>query len=282
MRMGTRVKSLLAAAVVSAFGFVGLNANAAIQVNMTTTSITSGSLAGFDVVRFYGGFDSADLLGVPPTDTQGNPTPDSDKPHGLQSAKVTLTSSANFKFAVGQFFPPNNGASNPDYDIYGANSDDPTLRSGTEIATSSDLGLTTEIFLRATDPSVAPFSVQGLQVNGVPLSSTANQSTATYNPGTIFANAKSMRVEGILKNDPPGTLGADTSAKTDGFTNAPGQGALFAVAIVPHGSVVNAVGQLSPDKGALANFDTNAPEPATFGLLSVGAIGVLARRRRKA
>jgi len=263
--------TLLAAAVL---GFAGFTAEAAIQVNSTRSEITSGDLAGFDIVRFFGGFDAGDLLGVSPTAS------DTDKPHALQSVKVNLTTDRNFKFLTGQFNPPNNGAANPDIDLFGLQTDDATYRTGTSIANDS---IGTGIFIHDPDGGFGEFSVQGVSVDGVSRGVGAPNSSTTNNPTAIFGSAKSFRVE-AFQQSPAGGVGGDPAAKVAGFSNGKGQGALFAVAIVPHGATVTADGTLAPDKGNQADFaETNAvPEPSTFALLGVGVAGLMSRRRRQA
>jgi len=60
---------------------------------------------------------------------------------------------------------------------------------------------------------------------------------------------------------------------------------LFAIAVVPRGKSVtlttSAAGEIGPtlDLPAITNA---VPEPATVGLLSLGGMAVLGRRRRKA
>src|SRR3954469_16231411 len=110
MRMGMRVKSILAAAVVT--GMMTLSASAAFTVSQTITPGT-GDLAGFDIVRFFG------ALSPTSPEVAGGATV-------LQSDKVTLTTdgTGNFKFLTGQFYAPNNGAANPDVDVFGEQGDD--------------------------------------------------------------------------------------------------------------------------------------------------------------
>ncbi len=260
MRMG--IKSILAAAIVS--GAMTLSASAAFVVT-STTSPGTGDLAGFDIVRFFGAF---------------GPTSDESIAGAtvLQSAKVTLTADAaapgTFKYLTGQFYAPNNGAANPDVDVFGEQTDDIGFRTGSSLADAISSG----VFVH--DPAFNAFSVQGLFVNGVAKTTTANRSSSTNNPSQVFGSVKSFRVEGFVQN-PGGGVGGDPAAKsaTAGQTGA---GALFATGIVPTGTKVFAAGTLSPDRGGVTNFDTNVPEPATFALIGIGAAGILGRRRRNA
>jgi hypothetical protein len=244
MRMGMRVKSLLAAAVVS--GMMTLSASAAFKVTETITPGTSG-LNGFEIHRYFAAFD-------PTTSDEALAGA-----NGLQSVKVTLNSPANMKF---KFLDLDLDGEN-DADVNGASMSDTVARTN-----NTTLGT----FARVNP--LSGFSVQALSPTGA-----KSDTNSDGNPDTIpsdnYSAVKSFRVEGFSQNPPAGP-GFDSSAKSTG------PGALFAVAVVPTGTVVQAVGQLSPDKGNVTNFDTTAPEPATFGLLSVGTIGLLARRRRNA
>jgi hypothetical protein len=60
------------------------------------------------------------------------------------------------------------------------------------------------------------------------------------------------------------------------------RGAMFAIAVVPKGTAVNILGSIAADKGdqTPVNFTDGVPEPATIGLVSIAAVGMLARRRR--
>lgn len=75
--------------------------------------------------------------------------------------------------------------------------------------------------------------------------------------------------------------GANLSGGVNATTSNGGKGALIAVAVVPTGDVAAITGSIGGDTGdPFPIYATNPlPEPATLGLLSVGAL-LLTRRRR--
>jgi hypothetical protein len=257
-----RAKSLLAAVVVS--GMMTLSASAAFVVTETITAGT-GALNGFDIHRYFAAFDST----TSPEAIAGA--------NGLQSAKVTLTT----LFAPGDFITPsttNFRFKFTDLDFDGENDADVN---GNTISDSVARTNTTTVGTMIRVNPVSSFSVQALSPTGA-RSDTNSDGTPDTFPTQNYAAVKSFRVEGFSQNPPAGP-GFDSSAKTANAGQT-GAGALFALAVVPTGKAVRAQGTLSPDKGGVTDFDTGIaiPEPATLGLFSVGAIGLLARRRRKA
>lgn len=107
-------------------------------------------------------------------------------------------------------------------------------------------------------------------------------------PGAVNPNpnfARAFRVEGALTN---GDGSVDPSAKSSDPNYA--RGALVAIAVVPTGSTVRFVSNANGEAGGIGDdhnhknqFDvTDAiPEPGSISLLTLGAIGLLARRSRK-
>jgi len=88
------------------------------------------------------------------------------------------------------------------------------------------------------------------------------------NPPATFASTKSFRVAGFVS--PPGAL-ASTIPRT------------FAVAVVSPGSTVEVRGELASEVQGFSQqvvATDPIPEPATVGLLGVGAMSLLGRRRR--
>jgi hypothetical protein len=254
--MKAGIKQLLAAAVV---GLSGVSANAAMTITSTRVPGT-GDLAGFDIVRFF-----AAAAENGPEKAAGTT--------GLFVANVELSTPTTFKFLTGQFAPPNNGAANPDVDLFGAQSEDTQVRTTTE-------GYGTYIGLR--DPDFDPFFVAGLKADGVDVGASKGNSSATNNPSQFFANVKSFRVEGVVNNT-AGTVSGDPQV----FSSSVGQkgaGAIFAVAVVPTNATARAIGEVGGNAGPTTTFDeTNAiPEPGTFGLLGLTVGGMLMRRRRQA
>ena len=89
---------------------------------------------------------------------------------------------------------------------------------------------------------------------------------ADSNPGQTFANVKSVRVAG--------------------FTSAPvtatGAGAQFAAILAPTGTFVVASGGVAGFTGGITNgtWPDPVPEPATIGLLGLGMMSMMGRRRR--
>jgi len=232
----------------------------------------TGDLAGFDIHRFFVAFSPTDLQGVASA-------------NGLQSVKVTLstTDPNGLKFLEAQITPPA-FPTNPDVDVTSRTGDDAIYRTAT---THGDVnaftGFGTGVFVH--DPDFDAFSLQGLQVNGVSASTTAQDAQSpTVNGSKLFHGAKSLRVEGFVQNPttptPANPVGADPSAKT-ATKGQIGAGALFAVAIVPTGASVDATGILAADKGPTTEFG-NVPEPGTLGFIGLAATTLLALRRRNA
>lgn len=229
---------------------------------------TSG-LNGFDIYRFFAKFD--------PT----SPTSTVALAKGLQSAKVTLqvlaspgadpsvplTANQKLKFKSVDI----DSDTFVDADIFGTTiSTNASLTNNTTIGTMIRGGGPTDGFnFQSVSPS-ATLSHSNLDGDG--------DTGPEQDPFTdaTFGNVKSYRVEGFIKNPPDG-VGFDATAKT-----AAGNGAIFAIAIVPTGTGIRAFGQLAADKGDTVAFDTQAvPEPTALGFVGLGAMAILGRRSRK-
>jgi hypothetical protein len=220
----------------------------------------TGDLAGFQIHRWFFAFNNSSPIAVAGA-------------NGMQSAKVTLQTDQTYKYLTGQFAPPNNGAANPDIDLYGTQADDTAYRTGTSIATDA---IGTGVFVH--DPDFDVWSVQGLFVDGAAQATSKPNSSTTNNPTQFFANAKNIRVEGFVQT-PVGGVGADPAAKTQNAGQM-GAGALFAMQIVPNGALAVASGDVAGDKGPIVHFDV--PEPASMGVIGLAGALLLGRRRRQA
>jgi hypothetical protein len=96
-------------------------------------------------------------------------------------------------------------------------------------------------------------------------------------PPDYYLDVTLFQMEGFEKNPPDGTRG-DVNAKT-----ATGMGALFAVAVVPTGTTVQAFGSVAADQGGIGDFDVTAtvivPEPGVATALALLAL-IGGRRNR--
>jgi hypothetical protein len=237
----------------AAIAMASASASANIVVTSTRTPGTGATL-GFDVVRFFAAFNSASAEAVAGAS-------------GLQSVNATLESSPGalkFKFSDFDFDLEN------DVDVNGATIPDPIARANN----SNNIGTMVRVVPAGSfsNASVAPTGSR---------SDPDGDGTPNSSPSQTFANVKSFRVEGFQKNPPDGP-GFDPAAKTD--SAIPGSGALFAVAVVPTGSAVHAIGELSADKGSLNAFDVTSgiPEPTSLAVLGLAGTALLGRRRRTA
>jgi len=91
--------------------------------------------------------------------------------------------------------------------------------------------------------------------------------TPNSNPAQTFGNVRNVRVAGF---------------NASGVAANTGQGAQFAALIVPAGTPVLAAGGVAGTAGGITNFAVPdpVPEPTTIGLLGLGVIGLMGRRRR--
>jgi hypothetical protein len=270
-RMSKRIKRLFASMALVAGMAITSSSEAAFTVTATRTPGT-GAYAGLDIVRWFGAL---------------SPTGDEKTAGatGLQSAKVTLSfvnpaASDVFQYITGQFAGSPNA--NQDVAILGERQDDGTARSLQDKGDATNFAAQgTGIFIH--DDNGIGFSLQGLFVDGVSKGPGAQNNTGAANGFALFQNAKSFRIEGFVPQPGGGVTGSDSQAFTT--STGPGAGSLFAIAVVPRTATVNALGTLAPDKGNQSDFDVTVPpvpEPATLGLVSIAAVGMLARRRRRA
>jgi hypothetical protein len=218
----------------------------------------SGDLAGFDIYRWFYAFDSSSPPGAAGA-------------VGLHHAKVTLNGFRGFKYLTGQFKVPDNGAANPDIDLYGEQNDDTGYRTGSSL--SDNIG--TGVFIH--DPDFDPWIVGELAVDGAGRPVTATSSSSTNNPTQLFADARQIRVEGFVTNS-PGGVGADPAARVSSNPQQEGAGALFAMAIVPAGSFVFIDALLTADKGPVLAI--RIPEPSALGFAGLAGLALAGRRHR--
>jgi hypothetical protein len=267
--MSKRIKQLFASMAVVAGMAISTSSRADFVVTTTRTPGT-GQYAGLDIIRWFAAL---------------SPTGDEKAAGatGLQSAKVTLTildpgASNVFQYITGQFAGAPNA--NQDVAVLGERQDDATARTLNDKGDASVFAAQgSGIFIH--DDNGIGFSLQGLFVDGVSKGPGAQNNTGTANGFNLFQNAKSFRIEGFVPQPGGGVTGSDSQAFT-AAVGTKGAGSLFTIAVVPHNVAVNAQGILAADKGNQSNFDVTdpVPEPATLGLVSLAAVGMLARRRR--
>jgi hypothetical protein len=191
-------------------------------------------------------------------------------------------------FVVG-FTSPSGAAQNTVANLFGDGLDDITART----ATASTDHATFEAFGTSAglrDPQGNGFHVTALDVStdGVNYAAIADLRQGIVNPDganrAMFGSLRGLFVDGFLLN-PVGGIATDPAGKVTNFTNSPGQGALFATAIVPRGTAVIATGSLAGDQGAVSQFTAVPflpPFPEPSGLIAVMiAFALLSMRRNR-
>jgi len=240
----------------------------------------TGANANFDQIKFYALNDGENgtgkaLIGVASTMTTDShfifrmANLDEDN---VLDADIMMTEGPTFKYSTGD-------------------PDNPTARSTSPFSFSAGSSNTgTAIRPRGTPDSIANWNAQVFIPNTPTSTPTVTKdadgfiltATPTTTPNYNNTNINSFRVEGVYLGPTFAPL-ADATATANA---ANGKGALFAVALVPKGaSVTLPAPQLAGEIGptlTLANYTDAVPEPATLGLLSLGGMAILGRRRRKA
>lgn len=281
-----RKATLLAAAAI--IGGLGLSAQADISVTSTRTTITTGANALFDVIRFYAKISAGG------TEVQQGAT-------GLNSAAITMSSTAQFKFG----FVDRTGDGLPDWDpirispVAGTASNSPLTDNATvntiiairpydAVAASQGGSITIPTGLYSLYPTPNVGDGKAAPQDSVDNDGSGDVTPGDFDPRHLYQSPlvagftdspglKTFRIEMFNSAVDPAALPGNANYA---------RGAMFAVAVVPKGAAVTIVGNLAADKGPQTQVSLTdggvAPEPATFGLLGIGAMGFLGRRNRKA
>lgn len=274
-------------------------ANATITYYSTRVAGTGGN-TGYDIVRFFAKFSPGGIEDQPKVGGVGS--------NGLNGIAATMTSTAPFKFNFNGYDLDGDSVSDGflQLDLVGLRSKG---QNGQIYAAAANGTVGTFIGVRPYDVASASQGVffgTGLSVN--PFSGTGDNppvdpfdfdgdGTVTNHPSDVNPvalyqnNQTSFRVEGVNFNSAGSVTIADPSAKSDNINY--NRGALFAVAVVPTGATVRLAGggvKSSQQIGSLADDNNHntalditdaIPEPGSISLLTLGAIGLLARRSRK-
>jgi hypothetical protein len=230
--------------VIAASSFAAL----LLWVGPASASIVSNGAEYTPGTGALSGFDIFRLFAlVIPTGSEAGAT-------GLQSIDVTVTTQENQRFKFG------------DFDFDGTNDADVFGRTSASATTNT---ATVGTFLRV-GTAANGFSGSFNAVTVLPPG--ANSGDNLGDPTTNYSAVKSFRVAGFNSTPDPNGLGGNG-----------GRGALYGIVVVPHTAFGggHVVANLAADKGnpVTLSFDL-LPEPTSLGLISVGVIGVLGRRRR--
>ena len=240
-----KLKAILIGGLVALVLSAG-SANAAIMINVDQAGGT-GALSGFDIFRIF--------ANLTPTGTEAGAT-------GIQSIDGTVDTSAsntNLKFKFADLDLGSDQVN--DADVIGK-----TMPGNVATTNTNTVGT----FFRTGGAS--SFNI----VKVVPSnwdSDPDQDGTSDFNPPVDYSSVKNFRV-----------VGFNPTPDASGIGGNGGKGALIGLVVVPHTSSFPealATINVAADKGVAYQFITPFPEPTSFGLVEVSAMGLLARRRSR-
>lgn len=258
-------------------------ANASIQISFTRTMGTGGA-DGFDIVRFFAIIPTGDPAAGSALNSQNVPV------SGLRFVDLTMQVSTVSPNGFAYHFQGNPGGFG---DIVTDFSNVSNPKSNTAatlgaLGTGIRVGTAADFVATAIDPSpsTAAYAVNpnipgnfvrtgpkpevAYDLIGVPADDASPDYPNSFDK-TFPSTTKSFHVKGSNTENP------DASAITD--NSASGNGALFAIAVVPMGANVNIFGSIAGVTGPIQQFGT--PEPGSITLLVIAGLGLLRRRRRQ-
>lgn len=286
-----------------AIGVLAFSQAASATITYYSTRVAgTGANVGYDVIRFFAKFSPGGIEDQPKVGGTGS--------NGLDGVAATMTSTAPFKFQFNNVDLDGSTVAGDQPGEVGIQLDLIGLRSkgtggnvysnnstvGTFIGVRPyDLAANQQGVFFGTGITLDPFSGTGDNPPQEPSDNNFDGDVTDpgdVNPVALYQNNQtSFRVEGVNFNSTNTAPVADPSAKSLNVNY--NRGALFALAVVPTGATVRlAAGGVKPSQqiGSLADDNNHntvlditdaIPEPGSISLLTLGAIGLLARRSRK-
>jgi hypothetical protein len=264
--------SILAAAVAA----IGMGSIASANVTVSTLRWANPDLVGYDSVGLFALNDGTGVdVGAPGlllvnctiTDKSSTGIVAGVYAQGSKASNTTYTGdpSGAHIFATGTFFGTNNvpvyGNSHTIGSGFGYPGDNSTTNSAELYSWIGDGGIHSGSSISTSNPAVVTTATTG------PISDTGYASTL----GSLMAEV----------------YWANPISGIDGGGAATGKGAWVALAVVPTGDVVEFSGTIGAQaQGSelrpydLTNPSAPVPEPASMGVLALGAMALLARRRK--
>jgi len=277
-----RIRIPVLAAVVAAVASVGSVANA--DIIMSSVRVANVNLPGYDSVQFFARND-----GQANTSTATNV-------FKIGVVGLTLTDNTGSNMILGMltdgggtFLADPDGSSQGS----GLNGDFSTGASGTDLVPKYGTSTYPADGSTATgghqlyswigngrQNTTGSYGAVSLNPDPGSTATTDSASNPAYNPVSSFDVTSAWT--GFLLAGPTNGLNAKGGAYT-------GLGAYIAVAVVPHNDSVTLAGGIGGDAGDIFNVSiTNSvgappvPEPASLGVLALGGLALLARRRKVA
>jgi hypothetical protein len=253
----------------------GLGAIASANITVSTLRTTDLNLPGYDAIQVFATNDG--------TGVDGGLT-------GILSVSMTITDQTGPHLLL--------GVNTDGLGTYFGDPDGSSMSSG-NLANPNDSGQFLPVYNTLSYPTPAGTGVQkalgydelyswvgyGYKLNTLNWSN-AKSIPSVVQAGSVVASGylpqASLHVEGGWSN----VGGVDAGATTGKGTSYNGTGAFIGVAVVPTGDVVNFTGEIggtnvgSRQSYNVTNPSAPVPEPASVGVLVLGSMALLARRRK--